>query len=167
MKKFAMFVVAIFGATCVMAQSVIVVDSEKIFKSLADYNSALEQVELLSKSYQAQVDAKFDAVEQSFNNYVAMKNSHSTTQRAAVEASILEQEKAATEFQQTYFANDGVIMKKRLEMIAPIQERVFAVITAYAESKGADVVLDEASNPSILYTSKKVDHTQNIITLLK
>ena len=58
-------------------------------------------------------------------------------------------------------------MKKRLELIQPIQKRVFDAIAAYAARVGADMVLDSANNASLLYKSAKADHTQQVIDALK
>ena len=65
------------------------------------------------------------------------------------------------------FGNDGVMMKKRIELIQPIQKRVFSAIDNYAKAGGYDMVLDKASNATMLYCSEAVDHTQKIIELLK
>ena len=59
------------------------------------------------------------------------------------------------------------MMKKRIELIQPIQKRVFAAIENYAKSGGYDLVLDSAANASMLYHSDSVNHTQKIIELLK
>ncbi len=150
-----------------MAQSVIVVDSEKIFKSIGAYTSAIEQLEVLSKSYQMQVDAKFAAVESAFNSYATNKASYSTTSRQQLEASILKQEAEATKLQEEIFGEDGKLMKQRLELIAPIQKRVFETIDSYAKEIGAKVVLDKASNPTMLYVAAGVDKTEAVIAKLK
>ena len=71
------------------------------------------------------------------------------------------------EYQQSVFGNDGLIMKKRIELIQPIQNRVFAAIDSYAKAGGYDLVLDKASNATMLYCSDAVDHTTKIIELLK
>jgi outer membrane protein len=39
------------------AQNYMVVDSEKVFKSITEYNDALEQIEKLATQYQKEVDA--------------------------------------------------------------------------------------------------------------
>lgn len=167
MKRVMLLAIMLLGGVCAFAQSVIVVDSEKIFKSLDDYNSAISVVDELSKSYQAQVDAKFAAIEQTFNNYALNKSIYSATQRKEIEAKILSDEAAATKFQEEYFGQDGYLMKRRLELIAPIQKRVFAAIETYATSVGASVVLDSASNPTIMYTAAGVDRTAAIIERVK
>lgn len=167
MRRFLLLVVATLCSAVVMAQSVMVVDSEKVFKSQADYTQALTQVDALSKSYQTQVEAKFTDVENMFNQYAAVQAQYTAAMRQQVEAAILVQEQQATAFQEECFGDDGLLMKRRLELIAPIQKRVFDAIDAYAKVKGADVVLDSASNPTILYVRDGVDCTAAIIEMLK
>lgn len=167
MKRFLIVLVAVAASTLAYSQSVIVVDSEKIFKSLESYNSALSEVDNLSKSYQKQVDTKFAEVEALYNYFVSHKDQYSAATRQMRESEILTKEKEATELQEEYFAKDGAIMKRRLELIAPIQERVFGVIEEYAKARGADLVIDEASNPTLLYMSDGVNHTEAIIEELR
>ncbi len=166
--RYLFLIVAMFVATTfASAQSVIIVDSEKIFKSLDAYNSALAEVDQLSKDYQAQVDAKFAEVEALYNYYVTHKAAYTASTRQVREAEILAMESAATQFQEEHFAKDGTIMKRRLALITPIQERVFSAIEAYAKGVGADIVIDESSNPSLLYGSSEVNHTQGVIDALR
>lgn len=154
-------------AATAFAQKYIVVDSEKIFKSIDEYNTALSTLDSLSKQYQLAVDAKFKEVESLYNSYMSQKASLGTQARNAYEQQILAQEKSATEYQESIFGTDGTIMKKRIELIQPIQKRVFAAIEKYAKENGADLVIDKASNATILYNSDAADHTNAVIALLK
>ena len=58
-------------------------------------------------------------------------------------------------------------MKKRIELIKPIQERVFAAIESYAKRVGADVVIDSSNNPTLLYTSAAAERTDEVIQSLQ
>ncbi len=149
-----------------MAQNYMVVDSEKVFKSIDEYNKALQSLDKLAADYQKDVDALYELTEQLYNNYIIRKESMSAAQQQRQEQAILAQEKKAEEFQKSIFDSDGELMKRRVELIAPIQKRVFAAIELYANSKGYDLVLDLASNPTILYKSADVDQTQGVIDLL-
>ena len=149
------------------AQRYIVVDSEKIFRSIEEYNKALTSLDALAKDYQSKVDVKFREVESLYNSYMAQKAALPSTTRAEREQAILAREKAATEYQESIFGNDGVLMKRRVELIQPIQSRVFTAIEQYAKAGGYDMVLDKASNVAMLYNSDSVDHTQAIIDMLK
>lgn len=160
-----MFALATLGIAS--AQKYCVIDSEKVFRSLDEYNKAMTQLDELGKSYQTAVDNKFKSVETLYNNYMAQRNNLSASSRAALEQQILQKEEEAQKYQQELFGEEGMLMKKRIELIKPIQEKVFAAIEAYAKANGYELVLDKASNASILYFGSAVDHTDKIIEELK
>lgn len=150
-----------------MAQNYIVVNSEKIFKSIATYNTAIEELDKLAKNYQEWVDAKFEEVEQLYNNYQQQRASLSESSRQQWETVILEKEQQATKYQEELFGQEGTLMKQRIEKIKPIQEKVFAAIEAYAKQVGAEVVIDSSNNPTLLYNAPSVERTDEVIATLK
>lgn len=167
MKRLILIAVFVLSAGTLAAQNYIIVNSEKVFKSIDAYNTALSTLDKLAEQYQDLVDAKFAEVETLYNNYMNQKASLTAATRQARENDILAKEKAAQEYQETLFGNDGTLMKKRIEMIEPIQKQVFSAIEAYAKQVGADVVLDSANNPTLLYSNPSVDRTQQVIDVLK
>ena len=76
----ALFVLLAAGAAS--AQNCIIIDSEKVFKSLAEYTSALDTLDKLGEAYQADVDKRFAEVENLYNTYMAQKASLSAVSRA-------------------------------------------------------------------------------------
>jgi len=167
MKRLILIAAFVLSAGTLAAQNYIIVNSEKVFKSIDAYNTALSTLDKLAEQYQDMVDAKFAEVETLYNNYMNQKASLTAATRQTRENDILAKEKAAQEYQETLFGNDGTLMKKRVEMIEPIQKKVFAAIEAYAKQAGADVVLDSANNPTLLYTNPSVERTQQLIDILK
>lgn len=167
MKRLILIAAFVLSAGTLAAQNYIIVNSEKVFKSIDAYNTALSTLDKLAEQYQDMVDAKFTEVETLYNNYMNQKASLTAATRQTRENDILAKEKAAQEYQETLFGNDGTLMKKRVEMIEPIQKQVFSAIEAYAKQVGADVVLDSANNPTLLYSNPSVDRTQQVIDVLK
>ena len=167
MKRLILIAAFVLSAGTLAAQNYIIVNSEKVFKSIDAYNTALSTLDKLAEQYQDLVDAKFAEVETLYTNYMNQKASLTAATRQARENDILAKEKAAQEYQETLFGNDGTLMKKRIEMIEPIQKQVFSAIEAYAKQVGADVVLDSANNPTLLYSNPSVDRTQQVIDVLK
>lgn len=149
------------------AQNYMVVDSEKIFKSLSAYNDALEKIESMAEEYQKKVDAKFAEVETLYNSYMSKRASLNETTRQQYEQAILDRETEATEYQESLFGTDGELMNKRVELIQPIQEKVFDTIENFSKQYGYDLVLDISANPTVLYYSTKVDFTDRIIQALR
>ena len=167
MKRLMLIAEFVLTTGTLAAQNYIIVNSEKVFKSIDAYNTALSTLDKLAEQYQDMVDAKFAEVETLYNNYMNQKASLTAATRQTRENDILAKEKAAQEYQETLFGNDGTLMKKRIEMIEPIQKQVFSAIEAYAKQVGADVVLDSANNPTLLYSNPSVDRTQQVIDVLK
>lgn len=167
MKKMLLLVCALCVASIVSAQNYMVVDSEKVFKSLDAYNNALTTIDNLAEQYQAEVDRKFESVERLYNNYMQQRASLSEGYRQQREQEILDAEAKATEYQEEIFGTDGTLMKKRLELIQPIQKRVFDTIESFANRYGYDLVIDSSSNPTLLYFSERVDFTDRVIEALR
>ena len=142
----AMFALATLGIAS--AQKYCVIDSEKVFKSLDEYNKALTTLDELGKSYQAEVDNKYKSIESLYNNYMAQKSALSASTRTTIEQQILQKEEEAQKYQQEIFGENGKLMNKRVELIKPIQTKVFAAIEEYAKANGYDLVLDMSSTRS-------------------
>ena len=160
-------VTLVMTAGVASAQNYMVVNSEKVFKSIAEYNNALEQIEKLATQYQEAVDSKFAEVEALYNSYMQQRASLPASTQQQYEQLILQKEAEATEYQESLFGTEGELMKRRLNLIQPIQERVFNTIESFSQQYGYDLVVDIAANPTVLYYSPKVDFTDRIIEALK
>ena len=168
MRRLILIVALVMGfVATAAAQNYAVVDSEKIFKSIDTYNQALKQLDELATKYQSEVDAKFEKVENLYNAYMQRKASMSQSAQKANEDNIIKMEEEATKFQESIVGTEGELMKKRLELIQPIQKKVFAAIEEYAKQKGYDMIIDVAQNATMLYYSSKADKTTELIAILK
>ena len=168
MKRLILTLALVLGiATMASAQNYAVVNSEKIFKSIDQYNQAITQLDQMANDYQTKVDTKFEEVEKIYNAYMQRRSQLSAASQQANEENILKLEQEAQKYQESIFGTDGELMKKRLELIQPIQKRVFEAIEAYAKQKGYDMIIDISQNATMLYYSERADHTDEIIALLK
>ncbi len=168
MKRLILTLALVLGiATIASAQNYAVVNSEKIFKSIDQYNQAITQLDQMANDYQTKVDAKFEEVEKIYNAYMQRRSQLSAASQQANEENILKLEQEAQKYQESIFGTDGELMKKRLELIQPIQKRVFEAIETYAKQKGYDMIIDISQNATMLYYSERADHTDEIIALLK
>lgn len=167
MKRLILTLALVLSAAFTSAQNYAVVNSEKIFKSIDQYNQAISQLDQMANDYQTKVDAKFEEVEKIYNAYMQRRSQLSATSQQANEENILKLEQEAQKYQESIFGTDGELMKKRLELIQPIQKKVFDTIKQYAEKKGYDMIIDISQNATMLYYSERADHTDEIIAILK
>ena len=167
MKRLILTLALVLSAAIASAQNYAVVNSEKIFKSINQYNEAITQLDQMANDYQKQVDAKFEQVENIYNAYMARRAQLSEASQQANEENILKLEREAQEFQESIFGTEGELMRKRLELIQPIQKKVFETIEKYAKQKGYDMIIDISQNATMLYYSERADQTDQIIEMLK
>ena len=167
MKRLILTLALVLSAAFASAQNYAVVNSEKIFKSIDQYNQAISQLDQMANDYQTKVDAKFEEVEKIYNAYMQRRSQLSAASQQANEENILKLEQEAQKYQESIFGTDGELMKKRLELIQPIQKKVFDTIKQYAEKKGYDMIIDISQNATMLYYSERADHTDEIIATLK
>ena len=168
MKKFIILSMAMtLMGFVASAQNYMVVNTETIFKSMAAYANAEASLETLGEQYQKEIDDAYAGVEKMYNDYVAQKPYLSESSRLARENAILDSEARIMERQESLFGPEGELMKRRMEMIKPIQDRVFEAINRYAQAGGFALVIDLANNPTVLYYSPAADKTQEIIKLVK
>ena len=85
MKRLILIAAFVLSAGTLAAQNYIIVNSEKVFKSIDAYNTALSTLDKLAEQYQDLVDAKFAEVETLYNNYMNQKASLTAATRQARE----------------------------------------------------------------------------------
>ncbi len=156
----------IAGAGTAMSQNYMVVDSEEIFKSISAYNSAVTDIDAQAQVFQQSIDDAYAKIEEQYNTYMQQKQSLSQSEQRQREETIINNEKRVAEYQETVFGSEGTISKLTNEKLEPIQERVIETIGKYALDHGYGIVIDIATNPTVIYYAPAVDKTDEIIALL-
>lgn len=136
MKRLILIAAFILTAGTLAAQNYIIVNSEKVFKSIDAYNTAISDLDKLAKQYQDQVDAKFAEVEALYNNYVSQKTSLSAAARQTRENAILNKEKEAQEYQESLVRTGRHADEKTYRGDLPVQKQVFDAIEALRQAGG-------------------------------
>ena len=160
-------VTAFLAAFTLQAQNYMIVNTEKIFKSIPAYTQALETLEQQTETYQKNIDDAYAQIEALYQDYESKKSMLPEATRIVREDEIIQREREVIKYEEAVFGQEGELIKKRIELIKPIQDKVFAAIDKYAKDNNFGLVLDIASNPSILYYSPSLDKTDEIIELTK
>lgn len=166
MKKTILTAALVLMSIGAFAQQNAFVNTELIFRSIPEYNAAIEQLDALARTEQEKVDADFARVAEMYERYQYQKQSLSENARRQVEENIIRLEQEATTRQSEIFGQDGTLMVRRVELLKPIQDKVFAVIDALAQTKGCDQVLDISNNPSVVYYNKANDLSPDVLKAL-
>ena len=157
---------AIFGLTSAYAQKFALVDMEYIFKNIPAYERANEQLNQVSKKWQAEVDALSTEAQTLYKNYQNEAVFLSKEQKKTRQDAIVEKEKQAADLKKKYFGPDGELFKKRTALMSPIQDEVYNAIKDIADLRGYQLVLDRASDTGIIFGSLKIDISSEVLKKL-
>ena len=164
-----MFISLLMTVTMVLtaqAQSFALVDMEFIMKQIPSYEQANKQLETLSKQWQSSIEAKAEEAKKLYEEYQKTASNMTAAQRTEKEEAIIAKEKEAAELRQTYFGPKGEAMKKRQELLSPIEDAVYNAIKDIATRKGYDVVIDRASAQSMIFAQPKIDISNEVLMKL-
>lgn len=148
------------------AQKVAYVDMAYILKNLPQYEAANDQLTMISKRWQKEVDALMKEVQVLTTNYQTEQIFLSDDLKKKREEEIVEKEKEALQLKRKYFGQDGELFKKRESLIKPIQDEIYTAIQDIAHDKKYDVVKDRSSDPSLIYMSNKLDISDQVLQKL-
>ena len=156
----------ICGTAFAKDQSVAFVDMTYILKNLPQYEQANEQLTLLSKRWQKEVDALQQEARVLSTNYQTEQIFLSETMRRQREEEIVKKEQEVLELKRKYFGQEGELYKKREALIKPIQDDIYNAIQDLANEKHIDVVKDRSADPSLIYMSSKLDISDQVLKKL-
>ena len=169
MKKYLLLTILSLIAFAPLAAqkfSVAYVDIQYILKNLPQYETANEQLNMISKRWQKDIDAAQNEAKVLASNYQTEQIFLSADMKERREAEILAKEQEVLELKRKYFGQEGEWYKKREALLKPIQDEIYNAIQGIANEKGYDVVKDRSADPSLIYMSGKLDISDQVLEKL-
>lgn len=166
MRKVLVMMAMLLSAVVASAQKFALVDMEYILKNIPAYERANEQLNQVSKKWQAEVEALSTEAQTMYKNYQNEVVFLSQEQKKERQDAIMEKEKQAAELKRKYFGPDGELFKKRTSLMTPIQEEVYNAVKDIADLRGYQLVLDRASDTGIIFGSPKIDISNEVLQKL-
>ena len=148
------------------AQKYALLDMEYVLKNIPAYERANEQLNQVSKKWQAEVEALNTEASTMYKNYQNEMVFLSQEQKKARQEAIMKKEKDASDLKRKYFGPEGELFKKRESLMSPIQEEIYTAVKEIAELRGYSLVLDRSSNTGVIYGSPKADISNEVLQKL-
>jgi len=166
MKKIMIAMLMLLGSSSVWAQKFALVDMDYILKNIPAYERASEQLNQVSKKWQAEVDVLTTEAQTLYKNYQSEAVFLSEEQKTKREDAIVAKEKEAAELKKKYFGPEGELYKKRNALLSPIQDEIYNAIKDIADMRGYQLVLDRASDTGIIFGSPRIDISSEVLRKL-
>lgn len=146
--------------------SIAYIDMQYILKNIPQYETANEQLTMISKRWQKEIDTAQQELQILVSNYQTEQIFLSPDMKQKREDEILEKEQYLLELKRKYFGQEGEWYKKRESLLKPIQDEIYAAIQDIASEKQYDVVKDRSADPSLIYMSGKLDISDQVLEKL-
>ena len=160
------FIICHLSFSPARAQKFALVDMEYILKNIPAYERANEQLNQVSKQWQAEVDAITTEAQTLYKNYQNEVVFLSKEQKKDKQDAIVAKEKEAADLKKKYFGPEGELFKKRTALMTPIQDEIYNAVKDIAETRGYQLILDRASDTGIIFGSPKIDISTEVLRKL-
>ena len=154
------------AAVTANAQKFALMDMEYILKNIPAYERANEQLNQVSKKWQAEVEAINTEATTMYKNYQNEVVFLSQEQKKAKQEQIMQKEKEAADLKKKYFGPEGELYKKRQSLIEPIQDEIYNAVKGIATARGFQLILDRASDTGIIFASPSIDISNEVLAKL-
>ena len=149
------------------AQKFGLVDMDYILQNIPAYERANEQLNQVSRKWQAEVEALDNEAKTLYKNYQNEAVFLSDNQKKEREQAIVDKEKEAADLKKKYFGPEGELYKKRESLVQPIQDEIYNAVKSVADQRGLQVIFDRASETSgIIFASPAIDVSNEVLSKL-
>jgi outer membrane protein len=167
MKYILLIALFVIGASTASSQlKVGIVNLEEIGQNMAEAKDAEKIITELGKKYQDTLQQMQKQLETEYAAYQKQKSMMPQDQQQVKEQDLQAQQIALQQYYQDKMGQQGAIMQTRMELLAPIREKIDVAVSKVAKDEGLSIVLDKA-NPALLYSEDSLDITFKVLDKLK
>jgi outer membrane protein len=139
------------------------VDTDYILHNIPEYTDAQAMLDDLSAQWQKEIEAKFQEIDKLYRDYQAESVLLPEDLKKQRENEIIQKEKEAKDLQKKRFGQDGDLYKKRIELVQPIQEKLYNAIQDMAVTRNYAFIFDKAAGATLLFADAKYDISDDVL----
>jgi outer membrane protein len=167
MKKLALSIVTVILMTSAsIAQKIGYIDSDYILSNIPEYKAAQTEMDKLSVDWQKEIEAKYAEIDKLYKIFQAESVLLTDDMKKKRENEIINKEKEVKELQKQRFGVDGELFTKRMELVKPIQDKIYSAVKQVAERGGLAFIFDKAGQVSLLYSNSKYDKSEDVLNFM-
>jgi len=163
MKQIAIIFSFILISLNINAQKFFCVDTKYILENIPEYTSIQKKLDDLAETWQDEIDKDKANIEEMYKKYQAEAIVLPDEIKQQREEEIIKKENELRELQKKRFGSNGDLYNKRIELVKPLQDKIYNAIKGIVEKGGFSFVFDKASQMSILYADDKFDKSNEVL----
>jgi outer membrane protein len=168
--RLGLFIVGLALMPCITEAELKIgyIDSQALMEQLPEFREAQQSLMQLKQDYENQAqdrDVKLRKMQEDFKRQELLL---SEARKAEMQAEFEEKVQQLQLFTQEKLGPEGELMRKNIELMEPIFNRINDAIKLLAEESGYDYVLDSAAqSASLVYANEKYDLTETLIEAME
>ena len=120
--------IGMFNVNAQANQKIAYVDTDYILQNIPEYSDAQEEINQMSLKWEKELKALRKKVDDMKREYQTESILLSEDQKKKKETAIDEKEQELAQLQMQYYGPQGELFTKRVELIQPIQEKIYNAI---------------------------------------
>lgn len=167
MRKIIFGIVFIVGIIAnANAQRFAFVDTKQILNQMPEYKAAEKQLEEVSGKWSKEIEELNQELQRMYRALEAEKLLLTSEMLKEREKLIAEKEKTVSDLQNKRFGFEGDLFKKQVELLKPIQDKVYNAIQKLAKDRAYDFIFDKSGEFMMLYADSKYDRSKDVLKIL-
>ncbi len=164
MKKFLfIFLAGFLLAHVLQAQKFGYIDSNFILSKMPAYNKVQQEMDKYAVSWQKEIEILQQQVDKLKQDYKAEEVLLTEEMKRKRQSEIDKKETELREYQRKVFGYEGMMFKRRQELMRPIQDEVFTAVEKVSKAKGLQIMFDKSGDLVMIYTNPVHDYTEYVI----
>jgi outer membrane protein len=153
----------IFGLNFVNAQRFGYIDTNFILNKMPEHKKAQDEINQLSEAWEKEIQTMSKKIESMYSAYQAEQVLLTEEMRAERTGTIQKRENELKEYQKKVFGFDGLYFLKKMELIKPIQDKVWDAVDKVCKQNNLAIMFDKAGELVMIYTDPRHDYTDFVL----
>ncbi|MDA0193460.1 MAG: OmpH family outer membrane protein [Bacteroidetes bacterium] len=143
------------------------VDTDYILNQMPEYQEAQAEIETLSKGWEEEIKKMYKELQAKEAELQAEEVLLTKEMRDERRLEINKKWDEVKEYQKQVFGFEGLFFLKKIELIKPVQDRVFDGVERVAKTYRLQIVFDKSGDLIMIYTDPIHDYTDYVLEELE
>lgn len=142
------------------------INSAAIMEKLPEAQDAQHQIDNIIADWQAELAKLQNEWQKKYEEYDKKKLIMTDQLRVQSEKELQELDKRIADYRNKKFGQNGELFTKQNELMKPVQNKIFKVISDIAKEDEYDYIFDKSGDILLMYTNEKYDLTGRVFERL-
>jgi outer membrane protein len=163
MKRILLIVFALISLELVSHAQIAFVDTRYILNKLPNYRDSLAKINQMGVVWQKEIDDKQVILDKMMNDFERDEVMLSDSIKKDRSDDLNYHQKEIRDLQRRRFGYEGDLVKKRRELLKPIEDSVNNIIKETATRLNYKIILDKSQGTTVMFANPKFDITDEVL----